>query len=203
MPHQLCWHHHHHHYHHHQRSHQNHDCHRHCWYCHITEVWYVILSSSAPEKCQVPGVVNGTIIGEQEGAYTDHGKTLQYHCNRGHQRNTTEGPKCYNGTWTFYPKCIPGKHKPMTSVTDVVSYFRGESSGCRLFSTASTLEWLRKLLPHHSQGSSTERCSRNTPRVVIARVFYVLRGSLTSPFIINNSVRLQSGMFFVFFICIL
>ncbi|KAK2168007.1 hypothetical protein LSH36_21g02014 [Paralvinella palmiformis] len=59
------------------------------------------------KKCQVPGVVNGTIIGEQEGAYTDHGKTLQYHCNRGHQRNTTEGPKCYNGTWTFYPKCIP------------------------------------------------------------------------------------------------
>ena len=27
------------------------------------------------------------------------------------------------------------------------------------------LEWLRKLLPHHSQGSSTERWSRNTPSV--------------------------------------
>ena len=51
---------------------------------------------------------------------------------------------------------------------------RGESPGCRLFGTASMLEWLRNLLPHHSQGSSTERWSRNTPRVVTARVFYVL-----------------------------
>jgi len=27
---------------------------------------------------------------------------------------------------------------------------RGESPGCRLFGTASILEWLRKILPHHS-----------------------------------------------------
>ena len=54
--------------------------------------------------------------------------------------------------------------------------FRGESPGCRLFGTASMLEWLRNLLPHHSQGSSTERWSRNTLRVVNARVFYVLGG---------------------------
>jgi len=26
---------------------------------------------------------------------------------------------------------------------------RGESPGCRLFSTAAMLEWLRNLLPHH------------------------------------------------------
>ena len=44
-----------------------------------------------------------------------------------------------------------------------------------LLGTASTLEWLRNLLPHHSQGSSTERWSRNTLRVVIARAFYVLK----------------------------
>jgi len=61
--------------------------------------------------------------------------------------------------------------------------------GCRLFGTASMMEWLRKLLFHHSQGSSTERCNRNTLRVVTARVFYILRGSLTSPFIFNNSVE--------------
>ena len=49
--------------------------------------------------------------------------------------------------------------------------FRGESPGCHLFGTASMLEWLRNLLPrHHSQGSSTERWSRNTLRVVTARV---------------------------------
>jgi len=66
---------------------------------------------------------------------------------------------------------------------------RGESPGCRLISTASMLEWLINLLPHHSQGSSTERWSRNTLRVVTAIVFYVLWGVLTSPFILNNSVE--------------
>ena len=49
---------------------------------------------------------------------------------------------------------------------------------------------VEKILPHHhSQGSSTGRWSRNTLRVVTARVFYVLRGFLTSPFILNNSVE--------------
>jgi len=66
---------------------------------------------------------------------------------------------------------------------------RGESPGCPLFSTASMLEWLWYFLPHHSQGSSTERWSWNTLRVVTARVFYVLGGSLTSPLIIYNSVE--------------
>ena len=42
---------------------------------------------------------------------------------------------------------------------------------------------------HHSQGSSTEIWSRNTLSVVTARVFYVLRGFLTSPIILNNSVE--------------
>ena len=37
--------------------------------------------------------------------------------------------------------------------------------------------------PYHSQGSSTERLSRNTLRVVTAKVYYLLGGSLTSRFI--------------------
>jgi len=48
---------------------------------------------------------------------------------------------------------------------------------------------VEKLLPHHSQGTSTERWDRNTLRVVTARVFYVLRGFLTSPSILNNSME--------------
>ena len=67
--------------------------------------------------------------------------------------------------------------------------FQGESPGCCLFSKASMLEWLRNFLPHHSQGSSTERWSRNTPRVVTAILFYILRGSLMSPFILKESVE--------------
>jgi len=75
--------------------------------------------------------------------------------------------------------------------------FRGESPDCRLFGTASMLGWLRNLLPHHSHGSSTERWSRNTLRVVTARVFYVIRGSLTSPFIFNNSVETAAPFYVV------
>ena len=49
------------------------------------------------------------------------------------------------------------------------------------------------LFPHHSQGSSTERSpSRNTLRMVTVRVFYVIRGSLTSPFIFNNAVEMAA-----------
>ena len=38
-----------------------------------------------------------------------------------------------------------------------------------------------KLLLHHSQGSSTERWSRSTLRLITARVFYVIRGSFNVP----------------------
>jgi len=58
-----------------------------------------------------------------------------------------------------------------------------------LISTSSMFEWFRNLLPHHSQRSSTERWSRNSLRVVTTRMVYVLRGFLTSPFILNNSVE--------------
>ena len=68
----------------------------------------------------------------------------------------------------------------------------GESPGCCLFVAASMLEWLKNHLPHHSQGSSTERWSRNTLRVVTARVFYILWWSLTSPFILNNLVEMAA-----------
>ena len=59
--------------------------------------------------------------------------------------------------------------------------FGGESPGCRLFSTASILEWLRNHLSHHSKRTNTERWSRNTLRVVNARVFYVFRGVFNFP----------------------
>jgi len=55
------------------------------------------------------------------------------------------------------------------------------------------LEWLRNHFP--PQGSSTERWSRNTLRVLSAIVFYVIREFLTSPFVLNNSVeRRQSHL---------
>ena len=59
----------------------------------------------------------------------------------------------------------------LTSVCFVV---RGESPGCRLFGTASMLEWLRKVLPHHSQGSTAKRWSRNTS-VLRPRFFWIMQ----------------------------
>ena len=56
--------------------------------------------------------------------------------------------------------------------------------------TLYVFEWLRNPLPHHSQGSSTERWSRNTLRVVTARLVYVIKVSPTSPpLIFTNSVE--------------
>ena len=66
---------------------------------------------------------------------------------------------------------------------NLLAYVSGESLGYRSISTASMLEWLRNLLSHHSQGSSTERWSRNILRVVTVRGYCILRGSLTSLFI--------------------
>jgi len=52
---------------------------------------------------------------------------------------------------------------------------RGVSPGCRLFSTASMLVWLRnRRLPLPLTGEQYGKMERNTLRVVTARVFYVL-----------------------------
>ena len=63
-----------------------------------------------------------------------------------------------------------------------------ESPGCRLIGRAPTLEWLR--LSPSRPPSSTGRRSLNILRVVTGRVFLcVIRGSLTSPYILINSVE--------------
>jgi len=81
--------------------------------------------------------------------------------------NTTVAHSVLSCARVYGIKCLKGT---------TCFFFRGESPDCRLFSTVSMWEWLRKLLPHHSQGSSTERWIRNTLGLVTARVFYVLGG---------------------------
>ena len=69
---------------------------------------------------------------------------------------------------------------------------RGDSPGCRLISTASMFEWLRNLLPHHSQGSSREKMESKYPEGGHCQSVLRPRGGggyLTSPFILNNSVE--------------
>ena len=54
--------------------------------------------------------------------------------------------------------------------------------------------WEKSSPTTHSQWSSTERWSRNTPRVVAARVFYVLRGLLASQYrTVRRGMQLYIG----------
>ena len=85
---------------------------------------------------------------------------------------------------------IEGDFTALVNCTMRCFAVRGESSGCCLFGTASMLEWLRNTSLHTThRGAVWKDGSRTTLRVVTARVFYVLRGFLTSPFILNNSVE--------------
>ena len=60
--------------------------------------------------------------------------------------------------------------------------FRGVSPYCSLISTASMLECLRLFPPSPLTGEQYGKWSRNTRKVVTARLYYILRGSLTFPF---------------------
>ncbi|KAK2139033.1 hypothetical protein LSH36_2109g00002 [Paralvinella palmiformis] len=91
--------------------------------------------------------------------------------------NCYNGGKC--GISNGNPECTCAAGYSGRHCLVLVLLFGENPQACRLISTASMFEWLRNLLPHHSQGSSTERWSRNTLRVVTAGVFYVLRHCCT------------------------
>ena len=135
------------------------------------------------------GDVDGTILLVMSGVQQINQLDFVYFLNRGIlTRHGQMTQRCVYFHSVIWHEWELGK----TQRSIYVFVVRGEFPGCRLISTASMLEWLRILLPHHSKGSSTERWSRNTLRVVTARVFYVLRGFLTSPFILNNSVDMAA-----------
>ena len=67
--------------------------------------------------------------------------------------------------------------------------FRGESPGCRLFSTASTLEWLRKTSPPPLTGEQYGKTEPKYPQGGRCQSALRPRGVFTSPFIFNNSVE--------------
>ena len=93
-------------------------------------------------------------------------------------------------TVLFYLCKIQSLHKLQVRRRGLTCFVvRGESPGCRLFSTASMWERLRDPLPHLSQGNRTERWSRNTLRVVTARVFLRPQGVFNVPFILTNSME--------------
>ena len=68
-------------------------------------------SCSLIGKCEVPNIENGTITGNYKpGQYVGHQSKLQFACNVGVfvKNDTKEDPMCYNGTWSFSPRCVPG-----------------------------------------------------------------------------------------------
>lgn len=68
-------------------------------------------------QCQVPSIVNGTVMHSREGIWVDHDTFINYRCREGLVLNDTNDIKCDNGSWTLIPRCIPEKHWSITPVT--------------------------------------------------------------------------------------
>ena len=76
------------------------------------------------------------------------------------------------------------------SLLTCVGLFFGENPRLSLIQHSLYVGDVEKSPPPPLTGEQMERCSRNILMMVTARVFYVLRGSLTSPFILNYSVEM-------------
>ncbi len=59
-------------------------------------------------KCNLPHTANGTVKGNLPDV-VNHDRTVEFKCDDGFKLNSTEPPRCYNGSWTFIPGCKPGK----------------------------------------------------------------------------------------------
>ncbi|XP_025113067.1 protein lev-9-like isoform X2 [Pomacea canaliculata] len=58
-------------------------------------------------QCQVPAIMNGTILNGREGAWADSGTTITPQCLNGLVLNDTTEVVCNNGSWNIIPRCVP------------------------------------------------------------------------------------------------
>ncbi|GAB1599432.1 hypothetical protein Ahia01_000220400, partial [Argonauta hians] len=58
-------------------------------------------------QCEIPSIVNGTVMHAREGAWLDHGTFIKFRCREGLILNSTLHIKCMNGSWNYIPGCIP------------------------------------------------------------------------------------------------
>ncbi|XP_050406402.1 protein lev-9 isoform X1 [Patella vulgata] len=62
-------------------------------------------------QCQVPAILNGSVVAGQEGVWVDHGTAITYTCKEGLELNDTSEISCNNGTWKVIPRCVPAPCK--------------------------------------------------------------------------------------------
>lgn len=81
----------------------------------VRAAWPVSLMSVVPSlltaPCIVPTVENGRLTNDSKaGTLVPHGSVIRVVCNKTYEPSFTSVPSaCYNGTWTHYPHCEPGK----------------------------------------------------------------------------------------------
>ncbi|XP_041370822.1 protein lev-9-like isoform X2 [Gigantopelta aegis] len=62
-------------------------------------------------QCQVPAILNGTLLIGREGVWVDDSTVVNYECKNGLVLNDTAPVSCNNGTWTVIPRCVPAPCK--------------------------------------------------------------------------------------------
>ncbi|KAL3870372.1 hypothetical protein ACJMK2_038442 [Sinanodonta woodiana] len=58
-------------------------------------------------QCQVPSLSNASIHNARELTWLDHDSILEYNCRNGLVKRTSVQVKCYNGSWSYIPECVP------------------------------------------------------------------------------------------------
>ncbi|GAB1599781.1 protein lev-9 isoform X5 [Argonauta hians] len=58
-------------------------------------------------QCQIPSILNGTVLHAREGSWIDHGSFINFRCRDGLVLNDTSDIRCVNGSFTIIPRCIP------------------------------------------------------------------------------------------------
>lgn len=70
-----------------------------------------IQTMSPPAPCIVPDIEFGSINNVSPRQPVIHGFTINVTCDHDYELAFGSAlPKCFNGTWSKYPKCHPGKY---------------------------------------------------------------------------------------------
>jgi len=55
----------------------------------------------------MPNIENGDLRNVQTSGKIMHGQTLEIVCDKNFEMPEPEYPRCFNGTWSYVPKCLP------------------------------------------------------------------------------------------------
>ena len=98
-------------------------------------------TSSVSGQCQVPAILNGTLLIGREGVWVDDSTVVNYECKNGLVLNDTAPVSCNNGTWTVIPRCVPGNNTHARARTHTHTHTQRERNV--LFNDALNTFYLR------------------------------------------------------------